>query len=131
MFQCDCIEDSLDSEQFDGIWTKIQERFLMPHPQQLHGTPIYFGQENHCWFQGVWKANILVGTWGWLKKKKCSPCSFLQPGLQISTPGLWTLSFPPPFLLFQALILCEEFFSPSVHMYISFLRRKMSVDVIS
>lgn len=49
--------------------------------------------------------------------------------LQISILELWTLSFPPSFLLFQALILCEELFSTSVHMYISFLHRRMSVDI--
>lgn len=37
MFQCDCIEASLDSEQYNGILTKVGKRFLLPHAQHLYG----------------------------------------------------------------------------------------------
>lgn len=68
----DCVEDSLDSEQFDGILTEVLERFLMSYPRapSWKSYCICFGQENHCWYQGVWKADIFVETWGWFKKKK-------------------------------------------------------------
>lgn len=83
MFQCDCIEDSLDSEQFDGILTEVLERFLMPHPQHLHGSPMAyaldrkttadireFGRQIHLWKLEDSKE----------KKKRHDSCSYLQPG---------------------------------------------------
>lgn len=46
----DCVEDSLDSEQFDGILTEVLERFLMSYPRapSWKSYCICFGQENHC-----------------------------------------------------------------------------------
>lgn len=47
-------------------------------------------------------------------------------GLRINALWLWTLSFSPCFLLFQA-VLCEKSFSLNVHVCISLLGKKMSV----
>jgi hypothetical protein len=99
----------------------------MPHTQHLHdGTPIgiYLGRKTI--YQGVWKADMLVETWGRFKRSVILAHSY-NLGLHINTLWLWTLSFPSPFLLFQTVILCEESFYPNVHMYISFLDNRMSV----
>lgn len=111
----------------------------MPHPQHLHVTPIpyvlgkkttanirEFGRQICLWeFEGV-KKYIYTHTYVYTYMVLAHSYNL---DLQISILELWTLSFPPSLLLFQALILCEEFFSTSVHMYISFLHGRMSVDI--
>lgn len=120
--------------RFFGFWTiwwylNRSLRFLIPHLQHLHGTPVAYalGRKSTADIREFGRQIYLWKLEGGKEtKQKCGPCLFLNLGLQINTLGLWTLSFPPPFLLFQA-VLCEAFFFPNVHVYIPFLGRKMSV----
>lgn len=81
MFQCDCIEDSLDSEQFDAILIEVLERFLMLHRQHLHGNPLPYalGRKTAADIREFERQIHLWKLEDGLKKKSHGSCLYLQP----------------------------------------------------
>lgn len=63
MFQCDCIEASLDSEQYNGVLAKVGKRFLLLPAQHLYDktcATYTLNRKTSAGGQGLWKADTLV-----------------------------------------------------------------------